>query len=65
MRPAIWSIVVVLAVFPWWAIPVTAWLVPLTWDESARVVTATVAAIWTPFFLLAAMVIAKATGSAS
>lgn len=65
MKVAIWIMVAVLALFPWWAIPVTAWLVPLPWADAARVVTASVSAIWTPFVLLAALIVAKATGSAS
>ncbi len=57
MKAAAWIMVAVLALFPWWAIPVTAALVPLPWDQAARVVTATVAAFWTPFVLLAALLL--------
>lgn len=53
----IWIMVAVLALFPWWAIPVTAWLVPLPFGDAARVVTATVAALWTPFVLVVALMI--------
>jgi len=65
MRAALWLTVAIVALFPWWAVPVTAWLVPLPWGEAARVVTATVAAVWTPFVLLAALFVAKAAGNAS
>lgn len=57
MKAAAWIMVAVLALFPWWAIPVTAALVPLPWDQAARVVTATVAAFWTPTVLLAALLL--------
>lgn len=57
MKAATWLMVAALALFPWWAIPVTAALVPLPWDQAARVVTATLAAIWTPFVLLAALLL--------
>lgn len=57
MKAAAWSMVAVLALFPWWAIPVTTALVPLPWDQAARVVTATVAALWTPTVLLAALLL--------
>ena len=57
MKALIWVVIAVLALFPWWAIPVTAALVPLPWGEAARVVTATVAAVWTPFVLLAALLV--------
>lgn len=57
MKTAAWIMVAILSLFPWWAIPVTAALVPLPWDQAARVVTATLAAIWTPFVLLAALLL--------
>jgi hypothetical protein len=60
MRVAAWAMVLVLALFPWWAIPLTAALVPLAWDQAAQAVLATLAAIWTPFVLLAALLIAGA-----
>lgn len=57
MKALAWIMVAVLALFPWWAIPVTAALVPLPWDQAARMVTACVAAIWTPFVLLAGLLL--------
>lgn len=54
-KALIWVMVAVVAALPWWAIPVTAALVPLPWGEAARVVTATMVAVWTPFVLLAAL----------
>lgn len=56
-KAAIWIMVAAIALFPWWAVPVTVALVPLPWNEAARVVTATVAALWTPFVLLAALLL--------
>lgn len=62
---AVWVLVIATALFPWWAVPVTAWLVPLPWVEAARVVTTTVAVLWTPLVLLAALLLAdKAEGRA-
>lgn len=57
MKSATWIMVAALALFPWWAIPATVVLVPLPWDQAARVVTATVAAFWTPTVLLAALLL--------
>ena len=57
MKTAAWIMVAVLALFPWWAIPLTAALVPLPWDQAANAVLATLAAIWTPFVLLAALLL--------
>lgn len=65
MKAAAWIMVSVLELFPWWAIPVTAALVPLPWDHAARVVTATVAALWTPSVVLAALLLSALSKQAS
>lgn len=57
MKAAAWIMVAAFALFPWWGIAATMWLVPLPWDQAARVVTATVAAMWTPVVLLAALLV--------
>jgi hypothetical protein len=59
VKIAIWLMVWVLALFPWWAIPATAWLVPMPWDEAARIATTTCAAVWTPFVILAALLLSE------
>ena len=56
---AVWIMVAALALFPWWAIPVMAYLVPMPWRDAAQAVTATVATLWTPFVLVAALMVAK------
>ena len=57
MKAAIWVMVAVLAMFPWWGIAATAWIVPMPWDQAVRVVTVTVTAFWTPTVLLAALLL--------
>ena len=57
MRAATWIMVAAFALFPWWGIAATMWLVPMPWDQAARVVSATVAAMWTPVVLLAALLL--------
>ena len=63
MKLATWVLVLVLASFPWWAIPLTVVLVPLPWDQAARTVTAVVAAFWTPTVLLAALLLHASVGA--
>ena len=57
MKAATWIMVAVLALFPWWAIPLTAALVPMPWEQAARAVTSTVCAFWTPTVLLFALLL--------
>jgi hypothetical protein len=59
MKAAIWIMVAALALFPWWAIPLTAALVPMPWEQAAQAVTATVCAVWTPTVLLFAVLLSE------